>query len=86
MRNLITQIRESKGLTKAEFAALIGVYRSTITRWENGERIPEHREFGALFRIAEPKQQRLLLEEIGIEDVEQFAADLLASAGVTLVA
>ena len=85
MKNLITKIRKSQGLTKVEFAAVIGVNRSTITRWEKGERTPEHNEIGALLRIAEPDQQRQLLELLGIEDVEQFAADLLASAGSTLV-
>lgn len=82
MKNLITQIRKSQGLAKVEFAAVIGVNRSTITRWEKGERTPEHSEIGALLRIAEPDQQRQLLELLGIEDVEQFAADLLAAAGV----
>ena len=62
------------------------VSSSSVSRYESGERIPKGLVIGALLRIAEPEQQRLLLEALGIEDVEQFAADLLASAGVTLVA
>lgn len=42
-------------------------------------------EIGALLRVAKPEEQRALLEALGIEDVERFAVDLLASAGVQLV-
>jgi len=82
MKNLITKIRETLNLNKAQFARLLRTSNATITRWEKGERTPQHSEIGALLRIADPDQQRQLLELLGIGDVEQFAADLLAAAEV----
>jgi transcriptional regulator with XRE-family HTH domain len=86
MRDIVRRIRESRNLNQANFAALINKSPSTVYRWENGERSPTgHEEIGALLRVAEPEEQRALLEALGIEDVGAFAADLLASAGVQLV-
>lgn len=36
----LTSFRTANNLTKAELAALLGVSRATVTRWENGERRP----------------------------------------------
>jgi transcriptional regulator with XRE-family HTH domain len=80
--NIVTEIRESLGLNKAGFAAALGVSPGAVTRWENGTRVPTTEQIGALLRVARPEQQRALLEALGIEDVEQFAVDVLASAGV----
>ena len=33
----LENIRKSLGLTKSQFSRLIGVNRSTVTRWESGE-------------------------------------------------
>jgi len=86
MKDLVVRIRKSRNLNQSQFAALIGRDRSTVHRWENGERTPTgHEEIGALLRVAEPEEQRALLEALGIEDVAAFAVDLLASAGVQLV-
>ena len=83
---MIKQIRESINLNKTNFAALLGVAPATVTRWEGGERTPSGQgEIGALLRVAPPELQAELLEALGIEDVQRFAEDLLASAGVTLV-
>jgi transcriptional regulator with XRE-family HTH domain len=82
MRHVIKKIRESHNLNRAEFAGFLDVNPSTITRWEKGQRRPTDQQIGALLRVAQPEQQRALLEVLGIEDVTQFAADLLASAGV----
>ncbi|HIP96537.1 MAG TPA: helix-turn-helix domain-containing protein [Anaerolineae bacterium] len=82
---IVTSIREGLGLRKGEFARVLGVSAGAVTRWENGTRTPTTEQIGALLRVAQPEQQRELLEALGIEDVEQFAADLLASAGVELV-
>ena len=38
--NRIREVRENKGLTQAELAALVGVSRKTITTVENGVFIP----------------------------------------------
>ena len=86
MNELICQIRESLDLNKSDFAALLGVSGATATRWEQGTRTPTGRdEIGALLRVAPPELQARLLDELGIEDVQAFAKDLLAAAGVKLV-
>lgn len=38
----LKSLREKKGIAQAELANLLVVDRSTITRWENGSRIPNH--------------------------------------------
>ena len=86
MKNIIKDIRESHNMSKAQFSRLLGVTGGAITRWENGERTPDGpKTVGALLRVAQPEQQKALLEALGIEDVEQFAADILASAGVLVL-
>lgn len=86
MKDIIKRIRKSCNLNQVQFAGLVGVDQSTVCRWENGGRTRIGQdEIGALLRVAEPSEQRALLEALGIEDVEAFAADLLASAGVVLV-
>ncbi len=82
---VVAGIRESHGMSQAEFAAMLGVSPAAVSRWESGGRTPTTEQIGALLRAAQPGQQRALLEALGVEDVEQFAADLLASAGVALV-
>ena len=36
----ITKLREEKGLSQRELAVASGVTPASISRWENGERIP----------------------------------------------
>jgi hypothetical protein len=57
----------------------------SISRYESGERVPKGPVIAALLRVAEPEQQRALLEALGIEDVTEFATALLESAGVVVV-
>ena len=81
----VTDLRLALGLRKGEFAALLGVSAGAVTRWEQGTRVPATSEFGKLLRVAPPEYQVALLDALGVKDVEQFASDLLAAAGVTLV-
>ena len=36
----IKELRESAGITQVELANVIGVDRSTVTKWETGEAMP----------------------------------------------
>ena len=86
MKELPQIIEEIRGnRSQAEFAQDVGISRTAITRYESGERKPGYDATAALLRVADPPQQKALLEALGIEDVEQFATDLLASAGVKLI-
>jgi transcriptional regulator with XRE-family HTH domain len=56
----LTAFREEHDLTKAALAALLGVSKASITRWENGRRKPDR---AALIRIKnktgiEPRELR----------------------------
>jgi len=85
MQTIVREIRMYHGLNKNDFATLVGVSPAAITRWENGERKPtEPAMIGALLRVARPEQQAAILATLGIEDVEGFAADILASVRVQL--
>lgn len=81
----VTRMRLALGLRKGKFANLLGVTAGAVTRWEKGTRVPATPEFGRMLRVAPPEHQVALLEALGVEDVEQFASDLLAAAGVALV-
>ena len=81
----VTDLRLALGLRKGEFANLLGVSAGAVTRYEAGTRVPATPEFGKLLRVAPPKHQAALLEALGVENVERFASDLLAAAGVMLV-
>ena len=72
----LIQVAKDEGLDNMDEAVRMLVTERMVTQNE---------AVGALLRIAEPEQQKALLEALGIEDVEQFAADILASAGVTLM-
>ena len=38
---MLRKLREEKGLSQAELGKMLYVYRSTVTRWENGSRLPD---------------------------------------------
>jgi predicted transcriptional regulator len=78
--------QDNNGYNKSRFAEEFGISPATVTCLLKGERGMGSEVLSALLRGAEPEEQRTLLEAlVGIEDVEQFAADLLASAGVVLI-
>lgn len=37
----IKKIRKARGLTQEQFADLLGVNRTSVSRWESGERFPD---------------------------------------------
>ena len=77
-------IRETLRMNHQEFADALGISYSSVSRFESGERNPLW-SVGALLRVATPEQQAIILEELGVEDVKQFAADILSAAGVLVV-
>lgn len=40
----LTEFLAQKGLTHAEFAAMVGVSQATVTRWTHGQRFPGRKE------------------------------------------
>lgn len=85
--NFATIVKEIRGQrTQTEFGKLTGMSNAAVSRYESGQRMPQYDAISALLRVAEPAQQRALLEALGVTDMEEFAEAILASAGVTLVA
>lgn len=82
LTTIISQIRGNR--SQAKFARLLGISTAAVSRYESGQRIPSTQTVAALLQIAEPEQQRDLLEALGV-DVDQFATALLASAGVMVI-
>jgi len=82
---IVRAIRDSHGLRNGKFADLIGVTAGSVTRWLNGTRTPTTPELGKLLRVAAPEQKVDLLGALGVQDVHQFATDILAVCGVTTV-
>jgi len=38
---IFKELREESGLTQTEFAQELGINKSNVTRWENGQRKPD---------------------------------------------
>lgn len=82
---IVRAIRDSHGLRNGKFADLVGVTAGSVTRWLKGTRTPTTPEIGKLLQVAAPEQQVAMLSAMGVEDVQQFAADILAAAGIPTV-
>lgn len=54
MKEIIKQDIEARGLTKSEYADLLGVDKSTVTKWLNGSRKPS---FQVLMLIGESSRR-----------------------------
>src|SRR5918997_1418256 len=39
--DVLRALREARGVTQGGWAALLGVSRATVQRWESGERVPD---------------------------------------------
>lgn len=61
-KNTILLHRERANITQAELGRRIGVSRSTICKWESGQRLPEARYWPALARVIGVKVAELVPE------------------------
>ena len=75
----ITKLREDLGLTKADFAALLGTTRQSLHYWEKGDReAPQSRMVDSLLKLV-----RKSCDE-GHVDVVAFLRDCARAAGVQI--
>ena len=65
MKELIQQIRRSKGMNKSEFARAIGVTPQMVGFLESGERKAGRRTIRGLVRVANHEQKLAILNELG---------------------
>jgi transcriptional regulator with XRE-family HTH domain len=86
---IVETVRAALGVTQRELAARLGVHEATVSRWlrddSDGREPSRPADIGALLRVSPPSIQRRILSAMGIEDVDQFAVDILVSAGVAVV-
>lgn len=59
--NRLTELRKSMGLTQMEVAQKLGINRSSLTRYENGERIPKANELVELSQLYKVTVDYILL-------------------------
>lgn len=62
-RKKLRAIREEKGITQDEVAQVVGVHRSYIVRFENGERSPNMPQFMNWCKALGVKYSEVLDEE-----------------------
>lgn len=64
MKELITQIRKSRGLNQREFADLLGISEAMLSMLESGERRAGRRTIKGLLTVATPEQAQAILNEL----------------------
>ena len=64
MKELITQIRESKGLNQKDFAELMNISEAMLSRLESGERDPGRKTLKGLLTIADEAQAQAILNAL----------------------
>jgi len=64
MKELITEIRKSKMVNQKEFAELLGISESMLSRLESGDRRPGRKAIKALVTVANRNQARRILNEL----------------------
>ena len=79
---VITEIRAQR--TMREFASLLDVQVSTVSKWESGANRPDGRNAGKLLRQATPDQVEALLQALD-EDLGRYEDDILEAGGVKVV-
>ena len=75
MKELITQIRESRGLNQKDFAHLMGISEAMLSRLESGERRPGRKAIKGLLTIATPEQAQAILNELVDDKLGHGAAN-----------
>ena len=60
--NLISKLREEKGLSQSELGSKLGVTNKAVSRWENGKNMPDLSLFKPLCDILEISITELLIE------------------------
>ena len=57
----IQRIRTRLGMTTGEFADVLGVNQSTVSRYESGERVPRHRVIVELLTVANIDERQAMI-------------------------
>lgn len=84
VKDSIKELRKTKKLTQKEFAELINVTQSTVSKWEKGETEPSFSELNLIYKIygknlVDGSMAKIELEKEWIQI--KFYEDVKASAG-----
>ena len=60
---MVKKIRKDKNITQRELAAMLGIERSTVSKWEKGISIPRGKTLIKLAEILECTVDELLIKE-----------------------
>jgi transcriptional regulator with XRE-family HTH domain len=60
MRLYLEQWRRHRGLSRSEFARLLGVHRVEVWRWEKGQRVPSLPRFLRMCRVLDVPPEELV--------------------------
>ncbi len=79
--SFIVTLRKERGLTQEQLAEKLGVSNRSVSRWENGNTLPDHSLLQALsavldVRMAELLAGRYLPENTRVEDSVRLALEL----------
>ena len=61
-------MRDTKGLTQAQFAALLGVSYASVNRWENGQARPNNLAWQRIVQIEDSLTEYVPEEALAIGD------------------
>ena len=84
---MLRALREARGVTQDGWAAMLGVGRTTVQRWERGEGVPDAHAEAALIALCRDKGLLRSYDAgvlAGIDVTAAWLADALASARLSL--
>ena len=64
----IKNTRDTKGLTQAQFAALLGVSYASVNRWENGQARPNNLAWQRIVQIEDSLTEYVPEEALAVAD------------------
>lgn len=75
-KDVLRQLREEKGYTQAELGKKLGVSKSAISMWENGNRFPRFEDQEMIADFFNVPLDRLRGNDIGFSSVEEMQDEL----------
>src|SRR5687768_18021054 len=84
---MLRALREARGVTQDGWAALLGVGRTTVQRWERGEGVPDAHAEAALIAVCRDQGLLRSYDTGGLAGIDVTAAwltNVLASARLSL--
>ena len=72
---LIAKLRQERGLTQQQLAAIIGVSHQAVSKWESGAALPDIQTMMELTRFFGITVEQLVNAELDVEAAEEAVAE-----------